>query len=80
MLEGFDDISNEISRFVSLLKLLHDAVFGDAVYQTDKKREIFLRRPEQLRDEGDIRLIRSYILATIRKYTENLSFLTYLNL
>ena len=52
-----------------------DVIFGD-VYEKNKKREQFLRRPEHLPDDADIRAIRTYILSIIKKYTDKFEFLT----
>lgn len=57
-----EEASKEISSFLKLLELWEDFLFGDAIYQSNKNREIKFRRPRNLPNEEDIRKIRREIL------------------
>ena len=75
--EGKDDISMDIQKFVDLLELWDDIIFGDAVYETNKRREVCIRKPEQLPNEEDVLLIREYVLSWMSILSENkLEFFT----
>ena len=54
-------------KFVNLLDLWSAIIFGDAVYETNKRRETVLRKPEKLSDEGDLREIRAHILSRSKR-------------
>ena len=54
--ERRDDIAALMQQFLDLLELWDDIIFGDAVYETNKRREVYLRKPEQLPDESKIQL------------------------
>ena len=64
--EGNDDLLSDLQKFVNLLELWSDIIFGDAVYETNKRRETVLRKPEKLPDEGDLRKIRAHILSRMK--------------
>ena len=75
MLEkGCDDTVKEITDFVNLLELWDDIVFGDAQYETNKRREVVLRRPGQLPDEEDMLMLKNYLIETMEKYTKRFEF------
>ena len=69
-LEKFDKKgSEEISYFLKLLELWEDFIFGDAVYQSNKNREVKLRRPHNLPLEEDVIKIRNEILKRLSEET-----------
>ena len=59
--EGNNDLVSDLRKFVSLLELWEDIIFGDAVYETNKRRKTALQKPKKLPDEGDLRKIRAHI-------------------
>ena len=42
------DVAEEVGNFRELLELWDDIIFGDAVYEINRRREVCLRKPEQL--------------------------------
>ena len=70
-----DDVCKDVGDFINLLELWDDIVFGDAVYETNKRREIILRKPGQLPDEEDMKMLRDYILQTMKKITDKFKFM-----
>ena len=42
------NVAEEVGNFRELLELWHDIIFGDAVYEINRRREVYLRKPEQL--------------------------------
>ena len=78
MLENEDvNMANEVCNFKELLELWDDIVFGDAVYEINKRRETLLRRPEQLPNEEDMVIIRDHILNRIKVLTsDKMTFFT----
>ena len=52
--EGRSKDAREILEFTDLLELLDDTIIGDAVYKTNKRREVYLRKLEQLSKESDL--------------------------
>lgn len=73
---GEDEIANQMFHFIQLLELWDDIMFGDAVYETNKRREVFLRKPEQLPNEDDMASIRDHILSRIEWLTSKLTLFT----
>ena len=53
------------------LELWDDLIFGDAVYETNKRREVYLRKPEQLPNEEDMRKVRDHILKRMLELVSN---------
>ena len=64
--EGNDDLVSDLQKFVNLSELWNDIIFGDVVYETNKRRETVLWKPEKLSDEGDLRKIRAHILSRLK--------------
>ena len=56
------DMAEEVGNFRELLELWDDIIFGDAVYETNRRRKVYLRKPEQLPNESDMMIIKDYIL------------------
>jgi len=69
--KGNDSLSSEIEKFLSLLDLWESLLFGDAVCELNKRRQIKLRRPEVLSDEEDVKLLRD---ETIRIMETNVTY------
>ena len=68
-----DEGSEEIQKFLKMLELWEDLIFGDAIYMTNKNREIKLRRPCNLPNEEDIGQIREEVLNCMNNdFPENL--------
>ena len=55
----------ELDRFVDVLTLNYNFLFGDAMYEANKNRQKKLRKPEQLPKDGDIRLVTQYTIDRI---------------
>ena len=53
-----------------------DIIFGDAVYETNKRRETVLRKPEKLPIKGDLRKIRAHILSRLKTLVKEFNFFT----
>ena len=74
--EGNDALVSDLRKFVSLLDLWGDIIFGDAVYETNKRRETVLQEPEKLLDEGNLRKIRAHILSRMKALVNKNNFFT----
>ena len=74
--EGNDDLASDLQKFVNLLELWSDIIFGEAVYEINKRRETVLRKPEKLPDEGDLRKIRAHILLRLKAFVKKNNFFT----
>ena len=68
---GDDTRADDVAKFVELLEVWDDIIFGDAVYETNKRRETYLRKPEQLPNEDDMRMIRDHILKRMNILVSN---------
>lgn len=55
-----DDDAAEIDKFVSVLELNHDYLFGDATYAINKNRQTLLRKPQEMPLEDDVCKIREH--------------------
>ena len=69
--EGRDDLSKNIKCFIDLLELWDDIIFADAIYDISKRRETYLRKPEQLPKEEDMKIIRDHVLSRMSDLSEN---------
>lgn len=65
LIDDEDKKAEEIDRFVEVLELNHDYLFGDAVYAVNKARNEKLRKPSSLPFEEDILNVRNYTLEHI---------------
>ncbi|XP_057297360.1 uncharacterized protein LOC130627280 [Hydractinia symbiolongicarpus] len=65
------DVAQEIQNFIDLLDLWKYLIFGDAIYETNKRREVFLRKPAQLPNENDMKIMRTHILDRIETLTKD---------
>ena len=66
--ERRDDIAALRQQFLDLLELWDDIIFGDAVHETNKRREVYLRKPEQL---PDMKMVQNHIIERMSQLTEN---------
>nr|XP_054753532.1 uncharacterized protein LOC129259256 [Lytechinus pictus] len=71
LMDDNDDKAADIDKFVSVLELTHNAVFGDAAYKLHKTREERLRRPSAQPLDKDIKTLKDYILQRIRQITND---------
>ena len=60
-----DQKAQDIDKFIDILTLNKDFIFGDAVYSLQRNRHINLRKPESLPLEDDVKLIRDYTVIEI---------------
>ena len=63
------DMAEEVGNFRELLELQDDIIFGDAVYEINRRREVYLRKLEQLTNESDMMIIKDYILQRTKDLT-----------
>ena len=71
MADGKDTESSEIERFMQVLELWEDYIFGDAQYELNKRRQVNLRRPEKLPNEEDIQLVCAYVMSKMKNITDD---------
>ena len=62
-----DRKAEEIDKFISVLELNYNMIFGDAMYALHQSRQDKLRRPESAPNEDDVRRVRDYTAAQIRQ-------------
>lgn len=62
-----DEEASEVEKFVTVLELNHQLMFGDAHYEIHKNRQVRLRRPEELPLETDIQKLRTFTLEKLRE-------------
>ena len=69
--------SEEISRFVCVFEMWEDLIFGDAQYELNKRRQVKLRKPEELPHEDDIMALKNEVsrIMTIKKEDSEFSFI-----
>ena len=60
LVSGNDDDADEVDKFVDVLVLNKNYLFGDAVYKIRQNRETRLRKPEAMSVDDDIELLWSY--------------------
>ena len=71
-----EESSKEIENFLRVLELWEDLVFGEAIYETNNKKQIKLRRPQSLPNERDVQAIREAVLKIIAEDTKDLNSFT----
>ncbi|KAJ8046374.1 hypothetical protein HOLleu_05024 [Holothuria leucospilota] len=62
LMEEKDSEASEIDKFISVLELNYNFVFGDAMYQININRQKNLRKPAALPVEDDVHKLRNYTL------------------
>lgn len=67
LVELKDSEAAEVEKFVEILELNSNIIFGDATYKINRTRQTRLRRPEALPLDADIAVLRNY---TIKKMNE----------
>lgn len=60
LMKDKDDLATEVEKFQEGLSLNQQLVFGDAVYNLNRKRQETLRRPDQLPFEADVTKLKKY--------------------
>jgi hypothetical protein len=71
LIRNQDDKAHEISKFVDVLELNHNIIFGDATYELNKNRQVKLRRPQQLPDENDVARLKTYVVGRLASLLED---------
>lgn len=66
-----DKTSEEIDKFVNVLSVNQNMLFGDAQYHINKARQIKLRRPEQLPPDSDVSKLRQYTVNRMKVIVED---------
>jgi hypothetical protein len=57
-----DAKATEVDQFLGVLALNYNFIFGDAIYNINKNREVKLRKPEELPKDSDVAKVRQYTL------------------
>ncbi|XP_030840614.1 uncharacterized protein LOC115923643 [Strongylocentrotus purpuratus] len=70
LVSRLDEDASEIDKFVEILDLNQNLIFGDAHYEIQKNRQVRLRKPAELPLEADIEALKTY---TQKKVTEIIS-------
>ena len=65
-----DEKAADIDKFVTLLELNQDYIFGDAVYAANQVREAKLRRSKSLPEEKDIQKVKEYAVNRIQEIVQ----------
>ena len=66
LMEDKDEEASEIDKFVDVLNLNNNYIFGDAQYLLNKGRQIKLRKPDTLPQETDVQMVRTYTIQTVQ--------------
>ena len=66
-----DDLSATIDNFLAIYKLNKEEIFGDALYQLNKNRQVRLWKPVNLPLESDVQLLRNYMVNMIEKISSD---------
>ena len=66
-----DAQATAIDKFVEVLELHHNQLFGDAIYETNKARQEKLRKPQQLPEEEDIMRVRDHTIEQIKSFVSD---------
>ncbi|XP_033114799.1 uncharacterized protein LOC117115204 isoform X2 [Anneissia japonica] len=62
LMEDKDVLADEVDKFVAVLDLNKNIMFGDATYTLNKQREEKLRRPSAQPEEEDIKKLKHHII------------------
>ena len=65
-----DDQADEVDKFVSILEMFEDYIFGDATYELNKNKNVRLRKPSQLPDEDDVKTVRDHVMKRMKELVE----------
>ena len=67
-----DADAEKVKKNLALLKLRKDEIFSDATYDLNMRRNMKSKKPAQLLDEGDIKLIRDYVIKRITELAQDI--------
>ena len=67
LMDDKDAEATEIDKFVDILNLNHNYIFGDAEYLLQKGRKVKLRKPQRLPQEGDVQRVRTYTIESVKR-------------
>ena len=65
-----DDQADELDKFVSVLEMMEDFIFGDATYVLNQNRNIRLRKPSELPDERDVAKFKDHVIERMKVLVE----------
>ena len=66
LMDDEDDKAAEIDKFVHVLALNENILFGSAVYALNQRRQTRLRRPAQLPADDDVKRLRPFTVSSIQ--------------
>jgi len=66
LMDDEDDKAAEIDKFVHVLALNENILFGSAVYALNQRRQTQLRRPAQLPADDDLKRLRQFTVSSIQ--------------
>ena len=66
-----DSSAAEVDKFVDVLSLHYNFLFGDAIYQINKNRETKLHRPAEMPLESDIEKVKDYTVSRMKALVED---------
>ena len=69
--KGEEESANEVDRFITVLKMNQNLVFGDAKYHINRARQERLRLPSRTPQEADIDTLKKATIKCIEHVTDN---------
>ena len=69
--EGKDDTADEVRKFLDVLTLNQNTIFGDAEYNINARRQAVLKRPINLPPDEEVSKLRDYLVRNINQLVEN---------
>lgn len=66
LVKNEDNKANEIDKFLQVLDLNQNIIFGDAVYTLNLNRQTKLRLPEELPKDEDVELLRNHTITRLQ--------------
>ena len=62
-----DSTAASVDKFLDVFTINYNLLFGDALYQLNKKRQMKLRRPEELPPEQEVTKLRNYTVTRMQE-------------
>ena len=71
LMNDCDEMAAELDKFQEVLSLNYNLVFSDATYNLNRRRQIKLRRPEELPSEDDVAKLKEYTIQQTEKLLQD---------
>ncbi|PIK36317.1 hypothetical protein BSL78_26845 [Apostichopus japonicus] len=71
LIDDQDNLAEDVDKFVQVLELSNNFLFGDATYKINQQRQVKLRKPDVLPLESDVKKTKDYTVTRMHEITSD---------